>query len=962
MVSIIFMLLSVGLFSIVNADVGLTFVSKKEDFSGDGGHQYYGRALSNDGQYVFVQHNGRHIEIYNANDFTIYKNLTFTGSSTTDDVAIVLPIPAYQNRIIATKGQPYDIRYVDWTDNTTYQTLNIGSSENSLYVVNYDATRFASVSQDGGMNVYNLENGNLVYTEDLSPSGSYAGSCAFNQYESNIDFITTYKIDNEYAHYLHKVDGNSFTNTSVNFTQELFNYTGIKFYAPFVKHEFFRWLNNGLHLVVYNEDTPHEYYYVIVDSDDLSIDYAINISSISSTSESITVTSDGNYILFTSSSGNSRMYQINFDSETLTLLAQTQPTMEYVVTSYDATRTMFIDTTQGYENPDLYVYDTDISAYEGGSYEGSGYGDLSDYEQICEGGKGSYMNLPSNNRYVENRYDVPVSVTIKAVDLFIDNGQYTYCSSTKNDYKLYVNGKDCSRPDYLFSDGTGYTLRWTGINKDLTDEKPVFEFKCDGKDWLDRYWYGLGVNMEGGAFKYHNNNAIFGDGEYNGGSGYSFGLGMCFYYDSRVESDLEYDDTIHAVPTGKTQFYEYDTITFQYTVGEYYNTYLQLWHDSNSDGNYDSQYTGGEFGNGGYNINTFVGTTSFIPKQTHDGDWQINIIRSGVNVTSFNFSVSNLSHDTDYNGQIWTSPKNTQVNQDFNIGWLYNKTYYDNYDGIILYTKEQNLKGETWIIKDGIKTNNEIGMSYSIPFQGIYYIWLCVNEGNDNYIAIDQTVQYVGMNTYNNYITTDKDHYELEFTERSSIAQAYVTIGYSHMFLGGDVYIVFGNSSMSPYFIGNSPQGELEVNYVNAGLYSVKLVYYTSSNEYEVLDEKTFTVGDTNFQEDDKEVQGDDLATLLDENFDEDFQFFIGIIIIGFLVFLPLYASFVWGTGLNTFQGMFKTQKEIDGIVYTMLGIIGLAIDIYLELFELWTLVLFVFAFTMIVAWQVSNKIGGNGE
>jgi len=607
-------------------------------------------------------------------------------------------------------------------------------------------------------------------------------------------------------------------------------------------------------------------------------------------------------------------------------------------------------------NFEYYIYESDF-------YETSEYGDVSDYESLCEGGKGAYLQI-NNNKYVENRYDIPVSLSIKAVDLYVDTYQHSSISSEKTDYTLEVNGVPCGNPTYYFDDGIGYTLRWYGLSITLTEEKPLFEFKSNSDDNNNQYWR-IAVNTEGGEFKYHNSDALFGNAIYDGGNRFSFGLGMCFYYDSLVESSLDFDDDIHAVPSGITSFDEYTSITFQYTVSEYYNTYIQLFYDSDDDDTPDTRYNGQGYGGYGLNVKTFAGTCNFVPYDEHDGEWSIHIVRVGSNVSTFNFTVTNLSQSTDYNGQIWTYPTNTKVNEQFNIGWLYNKTYFDNYNGIIIYSNQPNLDGELWIVKDGIKTDNEDGMSYSIPWQGIHYIFLCVKEGVNDYVIVDTTIQYVGVNTYTNWITTDKDHYELEFTPRSSIAKAYVQVGYSHMFIGGDVYVMVSNSSMTPYYVGNTPQGELEYEFPFAGIYTFKLIYYLEDGSYEVLDSKTITVGDEYIElEDEDESNVYDFAFLIDEWMNDDSQLILGIAIILIFCLIPMFVSYNLSqqTGISGFTSMFKTKTEIDSVIIIIFAICGFAISVYLELFAIWLLVLFVLVFTGIIALVVASKIGGNGE
>lgn len=602
----------------------------------------------------------------------------------------------------------------------------------------------------------------------------------------------------------------------------------------------------------------------------------------------------------------------------------------------------------------LYYYDSEF----GYDYE---YGNVAQYESLCEGGKDNYLDLKNNMKYIENRFDIPVTLTIKAVDLYVDSYQYNVISSSKSSYTLEINNIVCGNPTYFFDDGLGYTLRWYDLTIVLTNEKPLFEFKCNQKNVLDEYWR-IGVNMEGGAFKYHNSDALFGNGVYDGGNSYSFGLSMCFYYESVIQNQLDYDDNIHSLPTGITTYKEYDSITFQYTVSSYYNTYIQLWYDSDSDDIPDTQFTSQGYGGYGLNVKTFAGTCNFVPYQNHDGEWSAHIVRVGSNVSTYNFTVENLSLDTDYNGQIWVTPSVTQINQPFTVGWLYNKTYYDNYDGISFYTKQANIEGETWIIKDGIKTSNEGGISYSIPWNGVFYIWLCVNEGNNKYVVIDNTILYCGINTFTNYLTTDKEHYELEFTQSSSIAKTVVTVGYSHMFLGGDVYIIIENASYTPYYVGETPQNELEFDFIYAGIYNIKLVYYLQDGSYEILDSKTITIGDTDVIPDEETQIGISVKDYLHETFDSQTLFFFGLAIILICTLIPLFISYSLTNEINGFTQMFNMTKEIDSVIYIMFAICGFATAIYLSLFDIYTIVIMFFIIGGLIAWYVSNRVGRNGS
>jgi len=78
----------------------------------------------------------------------------------------------------------------------------------------------------------------------------------------------------------------------------------------------------------------------------------------------------------------------------------------------------------------------------------------------------------------------------------------------------------------------------------------------------------------------------------------------------------------------------------------------------------------------------------------------------------------------------------------------------------------------------------------------------------------------------------------------------------------------------------------------------------------------------------------------------DDLQFALGLVII-VLCFVAV--------------ALLSKNLEIDNMpfgIYLIIGIIGLVIDVKLELFDFWMTVIFVFVFTVLVVWYILGQFG----
>jgi len=95
------------------------------------------------------------------------------------------------------------------------------------------------------------------------------------------------------------------------------------------------------------------------------------------------------------------------------------------------------------------------------------------------------------------------------------------------------------------------------------------------------------------------------------------------------------------------------------------------------------------------------------------------------------------------------------------------------------------------------------------------------------------------------------------------------------------------------------------------------------------------------------------IVNAIDNTFSDEQQFLLGMAILAFFVMLPIFLSYkLSGSHFKT-TNLARQLTSIPPFLYIMMGSIGLGICIYLELFELWSIVLLVFIIVGSIAWQL---------
>lgn len=471
-----------------------------------------------------------------------------------------------------------------------------------------------------------------------------------------------------------------------------------------------------------------------------------------------------------------------------------------------------------FDPSDYWLYETEME-----EYEGTEYGDLSDYESLCEGGRGMYMNV-AERRYLENRFEVELNADIEAVDLYISYDQFALVSSSNIDYGITINGESFGQPQNMIDDGLGYTLRWTGLSKTLEYEKPVIAFSCTASVTFGTntyYWYGYGVNMEGGAHRTHNNPVYYVDELYNG-IHHNFGLGMCIYYDPAVEPNPEYPDNI---ALAKSDYEEYDNIVIYGTVSTLaVNNYVKITNES-------GQVTIQGFGGNGCLIDDYDFQTSYVPYEA--GWYNFTLERNSVVEDYVNVTISTLADKTFI---VWTEPNPSGINEQFKIKWVYDYATIGE-SGILFLSydfpfDEDKLKG---VMAADITGNGS--RSWSHPFEDILYFYLCRDNETHGYLIGDYEIHYVGA-FYINEIHVLYPEIAL-VQEGDQPPRATQTIYGQHTFPNCNVVIRL-NGDVA-YEVGDMPVFEVSPVILQSGHWDVDLCL-VEDGVYTVLDNTSFIV------------------------------------------------------------------------------------------------------------------------
>lgn len=578
--------------------------------------------------------------------------------------------------------------------------------------------------------------------------------------------------------------------------------------------------------------------------------------------------------------------------------------------------------------------------------EGYEHQDLTDYNVVCQGGN-SYQQL-SNKKYVEDKYFFKLTGDIGAIELFISNDQYSQVSNDKTDYYCNLNGFPLGNPTEIVKYSTvKYQLRWLNLNVQLTEDYPVFEFYCNAYTYsagTKIYWKGIGLNPQGGGYKYHNSLSKL-NGIYDGTLD-NMGLSMCFYYINALPTPPEYADIDEISGTSENNIYtECSSELFSYTISTATpNTYIRLYKDGTkvTTQGYESKIA-----------KPYAGTCSYSFDQDSSGSYSLHLNRSGVALDYYNFTVIELPNEWDYNAQIWTTPILSGSGDTFTITWIYNKTYYDNKSAYIIFTEHNYIAGVGYkVLKTNVKNNgsmqDSIIMEMGYENQYYYHIAVVTDGAYESIIYCSHWVDEYNTNT----IKTDKTYYELQDDTHYG-KLAIVTISGTHSFLNQNVFVLINNGDVAKTPVSSTTTFGYYQYIYDTGFYNVKLVKYTSNTTYKTYAQTNFTVGDI---PEDELVDEFSLQNMIDTYLNDEQQFLAGIFIIGFFVFLPVYINYQWS------EEKFGLQHalEIPHFVYLVMFIIAYVINIYFELFDIYTIVIIGFFLGIILAYKIVDGYRSN--
>jgi len=609
-----------------------------------------------------------------------------------------------------------------------------------------------------------------------------------------------------------------------------------------------------------------------------------------------------------------------------------------------------------------YKYSLDSSSKRNGLYDGTittnrdllysfwynstfeGYGDLSDYEKVCSAtpptqyedivAKEQYLwsQIPTNTQYLEFQFNNKVSAYIEAVDLYIGNEQYEL-SSDLTTYHLYVNGNIASEPSYFIPTGDGnYILRWIDCNIAIENENPLFEFNCDVGEYrtylLKTYyihWVDVGTASKGERttqINAHGTSSLYGNGELDSAIMTDYSdkqLSMCYYISSYVPNP-EYDDTIIVQPLDKTQYQEYDVLTISGTISVLTpDTYIWLWKDG-------TQITTHGYANNGLFVKDYSFKEFFaLNSKNYDGNWQIHLNRGGVNISTYNFTVIDR---TDYNGHLYTYPMVSNVGEQFKIGYLYNKTYYDNNNGAVLYGRFPEFNPNYNVIFDNIQEDNE--KDYTHNKEEIMYMFLCVKE-NGTYTPISSHVHYVGDYYTNEIHVNDKELYLTRDIQGTLIPANQVFYGY-HSYTTSDVYIYDNGKKLKD--ISSTPNFNINYEYYSSGNHNISLVLDKGNGNVEILDTTSFIIYGESQEE----------------------QKFLGLLplVIGYVLGLVLLMIVMIGLAI------FSKDRNLHYSIYLIVGTSVTIFNVLIGAWEWWTILFFSTVIIAVVVMELSKKYGSN--
>jgi len=553
-------------------------------------------------------------------------------------------------------------------------------------------------------------------------------------------------------------------------------------------------------------------------------------------------------------------------------------------------------------------------------------GDVSMYDSIGSTSCSEISYGAYATDYLETKFTGYLTTTVHALDLLVGTAD-----DDPNNYKLWLNGIPIGSADYLFSSGSGQIARWTGFSVDLDNQQLVaewqhYEYDPDD-DTVWRWVFGtsqyIDINGDGyKSFRLHDNSNLI-NGIYDGATA---GIDVCwkFYFDPESwtpdppnpswTDDLEFSGEgylgVSPYDSSIESYMEYTNVFITWGVSDIVNdNYMYIYdEDWNNVGLTQQVYYGESFSplkllNGAYD-----GTVSFVPYNY--GNYTVTIERNSVEVANKTFFV----YPNTENYWLYSVPNPSLRDNSYNVYYGYNNSEKDGY--LLVFDPYEN----------DIDWGNElqkfyIGSGSSLTGYVTYYpsyiptknhLWVIFIEvGNNIYVAQKQHTHIIRDDMYSdNVVSVAKDNVQINDNQ---------IINYYHNYAGGEVYLFI--NGVQAYSIGNVQSDSIIHLCDKVGSQNVSMKV--------LLNDTWYLLSWDNWQ---TTYEGGEIPPPegLLPSLGETFGAILGIILIAMFVLLPLV--------LTTHFSRVGHTISMPNIVYVLMGALGVLLDVFLGLFEVWVI------------------------
>lgn len=540
------------------------------------------------------------------------------------------------------------------------------------------------------------------------------------------------------------------------------------------------------------------------------------------------------------------------------------------------------------------------------------------------GNVNTYCSRQSNKKTIETRYNVPVDLDIKCIDLAVDIDQYID-DDDKSNYILTINGLPVSSPACFFEYSYYYILRWY-VDIDLDNETIVLEFTHSKKTSFGRYWQVMtgcysGTDMDNdGEIGYSETNTP--DGAYNGYI-WNWDIAYQIYYENiHFPDDETYYNNDYISVINETHYCG-EPVWLTYTLTSMASdTYIRVWNDDTTLEVDDVMFP--------YKCPSTTETVGFIAETK--ANYTAKLYRNSVVLDTVSFFVEDFRNPTNY---VYTMPNPCFEGEPYTVKYAYDNL--DSYDGAIFLSGSPDYKNyyDVYYLLDG-DSGSYVQMQ-NAPCT-IYYI-LAVNK-NDTYYVVDNGIHQhtVKSKSLQNYFTLGATHVTLASGEGMQSVNGETT------HIGGNCKI-YDNEKLV-YTISETPFNEF-YKITTAGNHKVEMRLIT--NETIVLYTQSYTVSGEEEALPPEEDIGEVIRNYIKQTWGElGLMVFAFGIIIG-LMLIPLYVQ------LKASQS--NTSIEVPWLAYVLFAVIGIILDVYLGFLPLYTILLLcIVAIAVTVSMYFGNK------